>query len=128
MVYRPLQKGQGTSLGGFVNVICSLHDTSRVRILVKKRRRYLSRLWGREVEYRVSLSTEFRPVKLKVDREEYDVFERRGGEFRSEKGYEVFDRRGGELRGDKGRKKSVKEMLTQADVVKKRDGNFEMLY
>lgn len=115
-----LFKKVGNLCGGFVNVTCSLHDMSRVRILVKKGGKIpvSIKVDDGEVEYRVWLSMEFRPSKLKVDREEYEVSDRRRGGFR-------VDKRG---------EKPVKEMLRleamerPSDVVKKkgRDGNFEI--
>lgn len=85
---------------GFVNVIYNLPDMARARILVKKEGKISVsiKVDDGEVEYRVWLSMEFRPLKLKVDwREEF----------------EVYGRRGSGIRGDKKGNKFVKEVMSK---------------
>lgn len=67
-------------------MICSLHDICRVKIVVKKGGKVpvSIKVDDGEVEYRVWLSLEFRPMKLQVVRDVISSKRREG--FRADKG------------------------------------------
>lgn len=63
-----LFKKIGKICGGFIDVTCSLHDLSRVRIVVRKGVRILVSIVVEDgyLSYRVWLSLEFRPIFIPV--------------------------------------------------------------
>ncbi|MCD9639339.1 hypothetical protein HAX54_023779 [Datura stramonium] len=82
----------GDLCGGFVNVICSLHYLSSVRILVRKGGKVpvLIVVEDGVAGYRVWLSIEFRPSILQEDRKgNIEPGRRRGGGFRGGRGRRV---------------------------------------
>ncbi|OIT37244.1 hypothetical protein A4A49_14511 [Nicotiana attenuata] len=105
----------GDLLGGFVNVICSLHDMSRVRLMVRKGGRVpvSIKVDDGEMGYIVWLSIEFRPMMLplKVDENEGKV--RKGGEIGGVRGGRVVEK-GGTL---------MPEAMDERVVIERKKGN-----
>ncbi|MCD7473055.1 hypothetical protein HAX54_014637 [Datura stramonium] len=91
-----LERKVGDLYGGFVNVICSLHDLPSVRILVRKGGKVPVSIVAedRVSGYRVWLSIEFRPSILQEDRKgNIESGRRKGGGFGSGRGRRVDLRR-----------------------------------